>query len=130
MHLVAMTVSSLTLPQQFLKQNVISVHMYLANPIKQTVVVKSSVKHVLNQSKHKQIHVRCVNTQVLPHFMTRSYSELSINCKFDAHTRKEAAPGQENWGNLTATSTATISPVAVSTLTSNVSLALLAARLK
>ena len=125
-HLVAMTVSLLTLPQQFLKQNVISVYMYSASQSRLTAVAIYSVKHVSNQSKHKQSYVRCVNTQVLPHFTTRSYSELSINCKFDVRTKKEAALGQENWENLIATSTGTISPMAVSTLTSNGSLALLA----
>ena len=129
LNLVAMTVSLLTLPPKFLKQSAPSVMMYLANPIKRTAVAKSSVKHVSNQSKHKQSYVQCVNTQVLLHFMTRRHSELSINYKFDVHTRKEAAPGQENWENLTVTSTATIPPVAASMLTFIVSLAALAVRL-
>ena len=127
--LVAMTVSLLTLPPKFLKQSAPSVMIYLANPIKRSAVAKSSVKHVSNQSKHKQSHVRCVNTQVLLHFMTRSYSELSINYKFDVHSKKEAAPGQENWENLTPTLTAMISPVPVSMLTFTVSLVALAVQL-
>ena len=126
MNLVAMTVSSLNLPQKFSKRNAPSVYMYSASPSKQTAVVKYSVKHVSNQFKH----ARCVKTQISPHFMTRSYSELSMNCKFDVRTRKEAAPGQENWENLTNTSTGMISPVVASLLTFNASLALLAARLK
>ena len=125
-NLVAMTVSSLNLPQKFLKQNAPSVYMYSESPSKQTAVVKYSVKHVLNQFKHAQ----CVTTQISPPFMTRSYSDLSMNCKFDVHTRKEAAPGQENWENLRTISTVTISPVAASLFISNVSLTLLAARLK
>ena len=61
--------------------------------------------------------------------MTRSYSELSISYKLDVRTRKEAVPGQENWENLTPTSTAMISPVPASMLTFIVSLAVLAVML-
>ena len=53
-----------------------------------------------------------------------------MNCKFDVRTRKEAVHGQENWENLTPTSTGMISPVAASLLTFTVSLAALAVRLK
>ena len=100
--------------------------MYSATPNKQTAVAISSVKHALSQFKHAQ----CVTRQISPHFTTRSYSELSMNCKFDVRTRKEAVPGQENWENLTNTLTGVISPVVASLLTSNVSLALSVARLK
>ena len=53
-----------------------------------------------------------------------------MNCKFDVRTRKEAAPGQENWENLTNTSTGMISPVVASLLTFTVSLAMLVVMLK